>query len=93
MDANSINQSWCTKCTAFRDSESFESNKSGKKKKLCNRHGKKRDQFDDWDTFEKQLCEWNHPVGHKYLFLVDSYPINVYSESKPPSRPQMYLQY
>ena len=68
-------------------------NKSGKKKQLCNRHGKKRDQFDDWDTFEEQLCEWNHLVSHKYLSFDKYSLINLNTGSKSPSRRQIYLQY
>ena len=68
MDANTQNQTWCTKCNALRESESFEKNKSGETKKLCNRHGKKRDLeavFDDWNAFETQLNEWSHPVSNR----------------------------
>ena len=68
MDTNMPNQSWCTKCNAFRNSEDFEANKSGKTKKQCNRHGKKRDLdvvFDDWDAFETRLSTWNHPVDYR----------------------------
>jgi hypothetical protein len=65
--ANSVrsNQRWCSKCNAFRDEQSFEKHKCGKVKKLCNRHGRKRELdaiFDDWDEFEGRLVAWNHPV-------------------------------
>ncbi|KAN0070077.1 hypothetical protein V8E54_011658 [Elaphomyces granulatus] len=56
-----IGLQWCSKCTTFRDAQSFEKHKSGKVKKLCNRHGEKRDLdaiFDDWADFEAQL----HPI-------------------------------
>jgi hypothetical protein len=62
---DSIGLQWCSKCTTFRDAQSFEKHKSGKVKKLCNRHGKKRNLdaiFDDWDDFEAQLRAWNCPV-------------------------------
>ena len=65
MDTNSANRIWCSQCSLFRDSESFEMNKSGKTKKQCNRHGKKRDAvvlFDGWDIFEGELRSWNHTV-------------------------------
>ncbi|KAK9351745.1 hypothetical protein V1523DRAFT_415886 [Lipomyces doorenjongii] len=64
-DTNLANRIWCSKCGVFRDSESFETNKSGRTKKLCNRHGKKRDLevlYNDWDNFEAEIHSWNHPV-------------------------------
>ena len=65
MNTNLANRIWCSKCCLFRDPESFETKKSGQRKKLCNRHGKKRDLevlLDDWDTFETELHSWNRPV-------------------------------
>ena len=66
MDAaDTANRIWCSKCGMFRDSECFATNNSGRRKKLCNRHGKKREleeTFDDWDSFEAKLHAWNHPV-------------------------------
>ena len=38
MAANTQNRAWCSKCNAFRDSESFGINKFGRKQNLCNRH-------------------------------------------------------
>ena len=68
MTADTPNRAWCSKCSTFRDSESFETNKFGQKRKLCNRHGRKRElQFDSWGAFEIQLKKWNRPV---------SYPVN-----------------
>jgi hypothetical protein len=72
MNASIPNQTWCSKCKAFRNPESFERNKSGKTKKQCNRHGKKRDLdavFDDWDAFETQLSQWNRPVGYLVILF------------------------
>jgi hypothetical protein len=67
MAANLPNQAWCSKCSTFRDSESFETKKSGQKKKLCNRHERKRElQFDDWDAFEIQLNKWNRLVSYPF---------------------------
>ncbi|PVH96191.1 hypothetical protein DM02DRAFT_688395 [Periconia macrospinosa] len=43
MAANEPNQLWCSRCTNFRDWASFETNKLGQKRKLCNRHEKKRE--------------------------------------------------
>ena len=66
MDANMPTRVWCTKCNTFRNPEDFGRNKSGKAKKLCNRHGNKRDLeavLDDWETFEAELNQWNHPVS------------------------------
>ncbi|KAK9236686.1 hypothetical protein V1525DRAFT_406247 [Lipomyces kononenkoae] len=61
-DFNSANRIWCSKCSVFRDSESFVTNRFGRTKKLCNLHGKKRDlEEDDWDTFEAEIYSWNHP--------------------------------
>ncbi|OXV07624.1 hypothetical protein Egran_04611, partial [Elaphomyces granulatus] len=54
----------CSKCNAFRDENSFERHKSGKVKKLCNRHGLKRKLdavSDSWDVFEDRLVAWNRP--------------------------------
>ena len=66
---NSPDQTWCTKCSTFRNSEDFKTNKSGQKMKQCERHKKKRELaqcFDDWDTFGAQLQAWNHPVCYCY---------------------------
>jgi len=55
----------CSKCNTFRDENSFEKHRSGKTKKLCNRHGRKRKLdavFDSWDAFEDRLVAWNRPV-------------------------------
>jgi hypothetical protein len=38
-----------------------------KTRKLCDRHGKKRELsavFDNWDDFESWLLAWNHPVQY-----------------------------
>ncbi|KAJ8097430.1 hypothetical protein POJ06DRAFT_31514 [Lipomyces tetrasporus] len=85
---------WCSKCGVFRDSESFETNKSGRTKKLCNRHGKKRDLevlYDDWDTFEEEVHSWNHPdqthcLDLKRIFNIDSLPVGFASQL--PVQPQ-----
>ncbi|KAN0086960.1 hypothetical protein V8E54_000648, partial [Elaphomyces granulatus] len=53
-------------------------------KKLCNRHGKKRNLdaiFDDWDDFEAQLRAWNCPTQSESLelnctFNLDRVPVN-----------------
>lgn len=58
-------QFWCSKCKDVRDEICFGMLKSGKRRKICNRHGGKRelnDIFDDWDDFCSQLTAWNHPV-------------------------------
>jgi hypothetical protein len=71
MAANTPNRAWCSKCSTFRDSESFETNKFGRKKKLCNRHGQKRELtvlFDNWDAFEIQLRKWNRPVSYPFTW-------------------------
>ena len=55
----------CSKCNTFRDENSFEKHRSGKVKKLCNRHGRKRKLdavFNSWDAFEDRLVAWNRPV-------------------------------
>src|SRR6267378_2013277 len=69
------NSSWCSNCKVFRDTDEFEVNKSGKRKKLCRRHSTKRKLdklFDDWQTFETQIRSWSRPV---WLFPI----ISVYS--------------
>ncbi|KAK9427273.1 hypothetical protein V1505DRAFT_53740 [Lipomyces doorenjongii] len=78
-DTNLANRIWCSKCGVFRDSESFETNKSGRTKKLCNRHGKKRDLevlYNDWDNFEAEIHSWNHPR----VFNMDSLPVGFASQ-------------
>jgi hypothetical protein len=73
MAANTPNRAWCSKCNTFRDSESFEINKFGRKKKLCNRHGQKRELtvlFDHWDAFEIQLSKWNRPVSYPFNWFL-----------------------
>ena len=75
MDSNALsNQTWCSSCKSFRDANSFETTTNGKKRKTCNRHGKKRGAdavgkkrgvdavFHRWDEFEEQLTAWNYPV-------------------------------
>lgn len=80
------NQLRCSKCNAFRDEESFEKHKSGKTKKLCNRHGRKRELdaiFDDWDNFEARLVAWNRIVcifQRSLLTLpTSSFPANLFT--------------
>ena len=63
--ASSANRVWCTTCNAFRSSEDFLSFKSGKPRKTCSGHQKKRDldaSLDSWDALLTELREWNHPV-------------------------------
>ncbi|KAK9342808.1 hypothetical protein V1522DRAFT_424705 [Lipomyces starkeyi] len=85
-DITSRNRIWCSKCSVFRDSESFETNRFGRTKKLCNLHGKKRDlEEDDWDTFEAEIYSWNHPdqthcLDLKRVFNMDSLPVGFASE-------------
>src|ERR1700735_1818235 len=66
-------QLWCSRCKAFRDNQSFETLKSGKVRKTCNRHGLKRELdivFDDWDDFQAKLAAWNHHVCHFPSFTI-----------------------
>ena len=56
---------WCSSCKALRSSEDFGIFKSGKPRKLCLIHQKKRKadtSLDSWDLFVTELSRWNHPV-------------------------------
>ncbi|KAN0069280.1 hypothetical protein V8E54_012295 [Elaphomyces granulatus] len=80
------NSSWCSNCKVFRDTDEFEVNKSGKRKKLCRRHStnlkRKLDKlFDDWQTFETQIRSWSRPGQTQPLeidciFNLDNLPIS-----------------
>ncbi|KAK9261990.1 hypothetical protein V1519DRAFT_91211 [Lipomyces tetrasporus] len=66
---------WCSKCGVFRDSESFETNKSARTKKLCNRH---------WE--EKRPIDQIHCLDLKRIFNIDSLPVGFASQL--PVQPQ-----
>ena len=69
--ASSANRVWCTSCNAFRSSEDFLTLNSGKPRKTCSKHLKKRDldtSLDSWDVLLAELREWNYPVCQSQFF-------------------------